>query len=30
MVIKRSAALDALTAIVGAFERGDKAIINDM
>jgi Bifunctional DNA primase/polymerase, N-terminal len=29
MVIKRSAALDALTAIVGAFERDDKAIIND-
>jgi Bifunctional DNA primase/polymerase, N-terminal len=29
MLIKKSAALDALTAIVGAFERDDKAIIND-
>ena len=29
MLIKKSAALDALTAIVGAFERDGKAIIND-
>ena len=29
MLIKKAAALDALTAIVGAFERDDKAVIND-